>query len=263
MLQHGAYTMLMDSCYDREIFPTLEEAIDWCWASTAEEVEAVKFVLSKFFIEEDGIYKQRHISEKINKYHENAATNKAIALEREKKKREKKVLNNEDSTNREQSVNDSSTNEHLIKNYKLRTTNQELRTKNNELKTINQSSKDKPIVPQATHSAEINEVFEFWKTTLNHPRSNLDDKRKALIRKRLKSGYSTEDLKTAIFGCSNTPHNMGDNDRGQKYDSIELILRDSGQIDRFMNNGTSPPTTRSKSLNSNVAAAKAFLEDSK
>lgn len=130
----------------------------------------------------------------------------------------------------------------------------------------NKNTDTKPSVPQATHAAEINEVFEFWKTTLNHPRSNLDDKRKALIRKRLKSGYSVEDLKTAIFGCSNTPHNMGDNDRGQKYDSIELILRDSGQIDRFMNNGISKPVSRSqasKVTNNNVAAAKAFLEDSK
>jgi uncharacterized protein YdaU (DUF1376 family) len=27
MLQHGAYTLLIDSCYDREKFPTLEQAI--------------------------------------------------------------------------------------------------------------------------------------------------------------------------------------------------------------------------------------------
>ena len=27
MLQHGSYTLLIDACYDREQFPTLEEAI--------------------------------------------------------------------------------------------------------------------------------------------------------------------------------------------------------------------------------------------
>jgi len=32
MLEHGAYTLLMDACYDRERFPTMDEAIDWCWA---------------------------------------------------------------------------------------------------------------------------------------------------------------------------------------------------------------------------------------
>lgn len=119
----------------------------------------------------------------------------------------------------------------------------------------------KTPVPQAgPYTEEIKDIFTYWKTVLQHPRANLDDKRKALIRSKLKSGYSVDDLKAAIIGCSNTPHNMGDNDRGQKYDSIELILRDSGQIDRFMGNSTAPPTTQgNKGLNSNIAAAKVFM----
>jgi len=116
MLQHGAYTMLMDACYDREIFPTIEQAIDWCWASTEPEIEAVKFVLSKFFTEHDGVFKQRHITEILEKYHENAAINKAIAIEREAKRRAK-------STKREQVVNESPPNK------ELRTTNNQLTTK--------------------------------------------------------------------------------------------------------------------------------------
>ena len=39
ILQHGVYNLLLDACYDREDFPTLEEAVDWVWASTAEEKE--------------------------------------------------------------------------------------------------------------------------------------------------------------------------------------------------------------------------------
>ena len=45
ILQHGVYTLLIDGCYDRECFPTKEDAVDWCWASTTEEIEAVEFVL--------------------------------------------------------------------------------------------------------------------------------------------------------------------------------------------------------------------------
>ncbi len=117
MLQHGAYTMLMDSCYDREVFPTLEQAIDWCWASNEDEISAVKFVLSKFFVEQDGVFYQKHIAEKIAKYHENAATNKAIAIKREADKR----------TKREQTVNESPPNkEQLITNNK-QLTNQKKR----------------------------------------------------------------------------------------------------------------------------------------
>lgn len=71
MLQHGAYTLLIDSCYDREIFPTREEAIDWTWASSDEEILAVDFVLKKFFsLSEDGRYIQSRIEEEIAEYQE-------------------------------------------------------------------------------------------------------------------------------------------------------------------------------------------------
>jgi len=125
----------------------------------------------------------------------------------------------------------------------------------------------KTPVPQAAQFAEeTQDIFAFWKTTLNHPRSNLDVKRKALIKKHLKSGYSVDDLKSAISGCSKTPHNMGDNDRGQRYDSIELILRDSGQIDRFMANNASPPLRQgkqSRTTSANVNAANIALGELK
>jgi hypothetical protein len=134
---------------------------------------------------------------------------------------------------------------------------------NTDTETHSNTETNKDIKTPAPQAAqEVKDVFDFWKTTLNHPRSNLDDKRKALIKKTLKSGYSVDDLKSAINGCSNTPHNMGDNDRGQRYDSIELILRDSGQIDRFMGNDVLQPITRStanKKTSANIAAAQEFL----
>lgn len=70
ILQHGVYNLLIDTCYDREEFPTTEEAIDWVWASTQEEIEAVKFVLRKFFKEENGRWVQKRIAEEIAEYHE-------------------------------------------------------------------------------------------------------------------------------------------------------------------------------------------------
>ena len=88
MLQHGAYTLLIDSCYDREIFPTLEQAIDWTWASTEAEVDAVKFVLNRFFmLHDDGRYVQDRILTELLNYQKNADINKRIADEREAKRR--------------------------------------------------------------------------------------------------------------------------------------------------------------------------------
>jgi len=112
MLQHGAYTLLLDSCYDRERFPTLDEAIEWTWASTKEEVEAVTFVLKKFFLLEGDLYVQNRIREELANYHSNSETNKRIAIERETKRREK-------NTKRGTTVNEPPP------NHKPRTNNQE------------------------------------------------------------------------------------------------------------------------------------------
>lgn len=69
ILQHGVYNLLIDACYDRESFPTEEQAIDWVWAETEEEIAAVKFILKKFFNKnEEGIYIQNHIQEDLIAY---------------------------------------------------------------------------------------------------------------------------------------------------------------------------------------------------
>ncbi len=85
------------------------------------------------------------------------------------------------------------------------------------------------------------EVFSYWKQTMQHPQAVLDVKRRKRIRQALASGYSVAQLCEAILGCSYTPHNMGDNEQGQRYDGLHVILRDAEQIDRFIRNAHSPP----------------------
>ena len=110
MLQHGAYTLLIDACYDRERFPTIEEAIDWTWAETEQEQEAVKVVLRKFFTLVDGQYVQDRITEELAAYREISETNKRIALEREEAKRARSV------PKREQDVNEPAPNHKPLTN---------------------------------------------------------------------------------------------------------------------------------------------------
>lgn len=115
MLEHGSYTLIMDACYDRERFPTLEEAIDWCWARTDEEIAAVKFVLSKFFTLIDGVYTQERIADEIAAYQEKAEKNKQIAIDRE----------NNRKTRRAPDVHEACTDRHLTINQEPLTNNQE------------------------------------------------------------------------------------------------------------------------------------------
>jgi uncharacterized protein YdaU (DUF1376 family) len=142
MLQHGSYTLLIDACYDREKFPTLDEAIEWTWASTADEIEAVTFVLRKFFTLENGVYIQNRIEEEINEYRCKAETNKRIAINRETKRKE-------NSTNRERSVNEPPPNHKPI-------------TNNHKPITINQEKiKEKNIVASAPDDYEETPPFVF------------------------------------------------------------------------------------------------------
>jgi len=101
----------------------------------------------------------------------------------------------------------------------------------------------------AKNAADIDRVFTHWKRVMNHPRAKLDQKRTMLIQKALATGYSVDDLMTAITGCSRTPHNMGDNDRGERYDGLHIIFRSADQIDRFIGNAERPvvPVTKNKS----------------
>ena len=107
MLEHGACTLLTDACYDREQFPTLQEALDWTWASSDDEIQAVTFVLTRLFRLEDGIYINDEIQNSIDKYHKNATTNQRIAREREQKRKLKRTSGDDNSTNRAQGVDDS------------------------------------------------------------------------------------------------------------------------------------------------------------
>jgi uncharacterized protein YdaU (DUF1376 family) len=115
ILQHGVYNLLIDACYDREQFPTEAEAIDWVWASTEQEIEAVKFVLRKFFVLENGVFVQTRIVEELAEYKKKAETNARIATVREQKR-----------TNRAPVVHESSKKDNdASPNHKPITINQE------------------------------------------------------------------------------------------------------------------------------------------
>lgn len=238
MLEHGAYTLLMDACYDRERFPTKEEALDWCWARSAEETAAVEFVLSKFFTLEDGVYKQTRIQEEIDAYHAQAEKNREIALAREEARRKKRGQENTDGhgacTNRADEHTRESTNRapgvhEPSPNHKPLTTNQEPNTS-----SLRSEEKDLSAPKAQTDPDDVVQVFAHWQQAMASPRSLLDDKRRKLIRNALKTGYSVGQLKQAIDGCAKSAWHMGQNDRMTKYNGLDLILRNAEQIDKFV-----------------------------
>lgn len=121
----------------------------------------------------------------------------------------------------------------------------EITTETTSENTTKITTENKNFVTQARQDGEkekyIDQIFSHWKAVMKHSKAQLDVKRKALITKALNAGYSVEALCEAISGCAKTPHNMGDNEQGQRYDGLHVILRDADQIDRFIGNYHTPP----------------------
>ncbi len=121
--------------------------------------------------------------------------------------------------------------------------------KNKEIKKEKKKEKKKEIAhagEASTQGDSLQDIFEHWKQTMNHPQAIFDSPRRALISKALQLGYDKEQLCKAITGCSYTPHNMGHNDRDQRFDGLKVIFKDAEQIDRFINNYYKPPKTYKK-----------------
>lgn len=93
----------------------------------------------------------------------------------------------------------------------------------------------------------VERVFKHWQTMHNHPRAQLDEKRRKLIRRALKT-YLESDLCQAISGYLNSAFHGGNNTDGAKYDSIELMLRDAEHIDRGLKFYVEPPRSDQSSL---------------
>ncbi|PRO11575.1 hypothetical protein B9W55_18785 [Acinetobacter baumannii] len=231
ILQHGVYNLLMDACYDRESFPTLEEAIEWVWAETEEEIDAVKFVLKKFFkLNEDGVYVQTHIEEELCRYREYCAKQS----ENGKKGGRPKKAPKSDESGKNGFKNESELNPEKPKETQIKPkpsnhlTNEPSNQENNICPPNGEPmSAEKP---KENFKSEIQEVFEFWKVTFNkNNRTVLDNPRKSKIQARLKEGYTVEDIKTAIVGCSKSQFHIEGN-----HTDLTLICRDATKLDHFL-----------------------------
>jgi hypothetical protein len=127
--------------------------------------------------------------------------------------------------------------EPLSKGLPNQITNNKQQITNN--KGIYVALEDDPDVAQAlqasdkkrTKSSDVDAVVAAY--AKHHPRSRPGAKERKLIVDRLNESHDVETLIAAIDGCHITPHNCGDNERHQKYQTLELIMRTSSNVTRF------------------------------
>jgi len=133
--------------------------------------------------------------------------------------------------------------------------------------TRRDETKNKPMSSQGrtrrSYSEDVNKVLDHYK--LYHPKgpgSRPGDKEKKAIIARLKEGFPVEELTEAIDGMHKTPHNLGQNERNTQYLDLELCMRNSANVNRFIkNNSIHRGSPLSKEVQSTINAAKEFLEE--
>ena len=88
--------------------------------------------------------------------------------------------------------------------------------------------------------ADVRRVFECWVSTMGKSRAKLTRDRRQKIQARLREGYSVDDCCEAIAGCAQSPYHRGENDTGQRYDDLELILRTGSKLEKFRETSRAP-----------------------
>lgn len=87
----------------------------------------------------------------------------------------------------------------------------------------------------------VSEIFSYWCQVMNKGSlAKCTKKREAKVKARLKDGYTIEQIKQAIDGCSRSSHHMGKNPAsnpdGTIYDDLELICRNGEKLEFFARN---------------------------
>jgi uncharacterized protein YdaU (DUF1376 family) len=230
-IEHYIYRSLIDWYYlDEKPIPKETQTVIRRLSIGLDSVNELENVLKDFFVLTEKGWEHGKIKQAISDYQSKADVNRTNGKLGGRPKKTQTVS--------ERLANDNRIESESNPNYKLITNNHKPITNNQE------KIKDKSIVAKATEVTGKNNialVFEFWKQTMNHRNSIFDDKRKKIIKSAMAFGFSTDQLKQAIIGCSFTPHNMGSNENGTVYDGIHIIFKDAAQIERFIQNSLSPP----------------------
>jgi hypothetical protein len=90
------------------------------------------------------------------------------------------------------------------------------------------------LVSDKPKQNNVQQVFDYWALVMGHPKARLDTKRQKTINAALKIGYSVADLKQAIDGNKASKWHQGQNKDKKVFDSLDLILRNAEQIDKFV-----------------------------
>ena len=77
------------------------------------------------------------------------------------------------------------------------------------------------------------ELFDFWKAASGHDQARFTATRRTKVRQRLKA-FSADQLKLVTTTVCADPWYRGENDRGKRYDWIEIILKSDEAVEKHL-----------------------------
>ena len=101
-------------------------------------------------------------------------------------------------------------------------------------RTTSETKKSQPIKAATVPPEQIEQVFDYWRLTMNKTgRAILSPERRNLIGAAIHD-YGLENAMEAIRGCSMSPFHMGAIKQRKRYDSLELIFRNTEKVEAFL-----------------------------
>lgn len=111
---------------------------------------------------------------------------------------------------------------------------------NRQKAIVNEPSKVKTGI---FRSDPARDIFEYWQGIMEKPRAKFGADQRKKINARLEEGWEPDLLKQAVDGCKASDWHMGANPRNRRYDSIDLIFRNAGKVQEFIDLNQSTNTT--------------------
>ena len=89
-----------------------------------------------------------------------------------------------------------------------------------------------PDPPKPPEGARL--VFNHWLEVMGKgPRHKLTSDRRRKIDARLKEGYTVDEIKRAVTGCTYSAWHMGDNPAKKEHNGIGVICRNGEKLEEF------------------------------
>ena len=250
LLEHGVYRSLLDTYYlsEEPLCADIAKLMRSHCIRTADEQKALENVLNDFFLLSDGYYTHSTCEEVIAKYQTKSEKARNSAKARWEPKNNANAY--EEYANALQLDSERIANgmlegiEELCQddaNHKPTTINNKPITKDQETMPTSVDS-DQVIeqTDQGDQSAKPDnsaiDIFHYWCDSMrkNRMTSKMTPKRMKAIKDRLKQGYTVDDIKLAIYNCSQDPWSMGNNDRQKPFNDIELICRSGEKLESYL-----------------------------